>query len=315
MADWNSEHDLFPWTSLFISKLREHSLPQFLGETIYAASDCSGRTRESRIDALSFLLTDYDYCGEWHLEREEVRKRYLADMRRMSFKDLNDGMRRRALVPFLKAADLIPGLCLTIVIDKRMKKLCSDEELFTRVKPTLRGKWNPRSFEYMARLAYFLSVLFAGLSLPNQNLYWIGDTDDFLATQERATDTAELLSRFSSLLISHPLGQLGVGSTSLDEGDRLEEDLAAVPDLVAGALTESVNGMFRHYGKIPSVITMAPETSRKTDLISSWFFSRHRTRLTKIAIVFEYVSDNHSRIGSFRIEPSDETEISKIAKL
>jgi hypothetical protein len=61
-----------------------------------------------------------------------------------------------------------------------------------------------------------------------------------------------MLSSWSSHYVKHNLGELGIGTTSIDEGDRIEEDLAAVADLVAGAAAEVVTRMAEQCGgRIP----------------------------------------------------------------
>jgi len=90
-----------------------------------------------------------------------------------------------------------------------------------------------------------------------KNIYWISDEDAVLANRRRQTDVAMLLSQCSSHYVKHPLGQLGIGTTKLDELDRRDEDCAAVPDLVAGALAEVMTSISRHCGGcIPSSIAV-----------------------------------------------------------
>jgi len=63
------------------------------------------------------------------------------------------------------------------------------------------------------------------------------------------------------------MGTLSIGTNKLDEGDRLEEDFTATPDLAAGAISELFNAMRSKFGKIPAIRTIGPRNiSRKCDL-------------------------------------------------
>ena len=98
-----------------------------------------------------------------------------------------------------------------------------------------------------------------------------------------------MLGKFSGLYVRHPLGELGIGTTILDEGDRLEEDLAAIPDLAAGAISEITTKLSRKSGrKIPRGLAI-PYTynfSAKTEIIGSWLMDNTQ-KLKRTIIVFE----------------------------
>jgi hypothetical protein len=291
----------FPWVKIFTEKVSQIDLPDLSGPWLYVTSDTSGTSRESRFIVTTFLIADMEHSREWEPQRRQVRKDYLADGRRMSFKALNDRQRRSALVPFLTAADHIKGFCLSIVIDKRIHSLCIDKGFIedNRFPHVFEGKWNLRTLENMLRVAHFFSLLIAGLSKVDQHVYWISDDDDFFATPERTRDTQRVISNFTSLYVTHKLGNLGFGTTAIDEEDRADEDLAAIPDLVAGSTCEAMTAMLKHYGRIPAVPTvLETRISQKSDLITSWFFNS-QSRLKKAAYIFEYRAQNHFRMGTF----------------
>src|SRR2546426_114999 len=94
---------------------RESRDPQLLpdlrlGQSIFIASDYSGHTRSSDYETLAFLFTDLGRCSEWQIQRKEMRERFFHDGRKMSFKGLNDNLKRQALGPFLRTANTMPGL-------------------------------------------------------------------------------------------------------------------------------------------------------------------------------------------------------------
>ena len=117
----------------------------------------------------------------------------------MSYKNLNDGQRRAALVPFLEAADSLRGLCVLMAFDKRLGDLCTTNGLFERMKNDgiIKGRWKPRAFEHMMRTVQLVCTLLAAVSVKNQNIYWISDMDECFATEERKLDTAKMMSSFT----------------------------------------------------------------------------------------------------------------------
>jgi hypothetical protein len=214
----------------------------------------------------------------------------------MSFKKLNDTNRLKALVPFLEASDEIEGLCLSIGIRKEIKNLYIDKKAFESVrnKGVLKGRWSAKSLENMFRIVHFISLVIAGLSKPNQNIYWISDEDEILANPTRSSDVAGLISALTSMYVEHNLGELGVGTTRLDEGDRLEEDFAAVADLAAGAVSEmlnkvgSTNPSCSFYGN--AAHELPDYLSKKTEVILAWLGDESR-RLKKSILLFEQAKD------------------------
>jgi hypothetical protein len=111
-----------------------------------------------------------------------------------------------------------------------------------------------------------------------------------------------MMGSFTSEYIKHNLGELGIGTTEIDEGDRLEEDLTAIPDLAAGAVSDLLNRMHQQLGTFPLVPTFVPTLSNKTDLITSWFFSG-KGSLVKLASVVRFVAQKHMQVGFFSTEP------------
>ncbi len=268
------ERSPYGWVADFFSQVPPRALPILPGETICIASDASGQSKSSRFVTTSILFVDLDQSREWEVRRRNVRDAFLGQ-RRMSFKDMNDGQRRRALPYFLDAADHICGLCVCIAIDKSIRTLCSDDRLLDRLRSAavLRAEWNQRGFEEMARIVHFVAILMAAVCVPGQNVYWISDNDNFLANSTYKTDTARLLSSFTSNYLRHPMGELGVGTTDISEDDLYEEDCASIPDLVAGASAEILTSLKKEHQRIPRIPCAIPRTiSRKAAVVSDWFF-------------------------------------------
>lgn len=89
-----------------------------LGPTLLLLSDYSGQHKKSKYEAFSFLLTDLKFCWLWDELRADVRSQILKNHRRISLKGMNDDRKRSALIPFLNVANSIPGLIMTMLVNK-----------------------------------------------------------------------------------------------------------------------------------------------------------------------------------------------------
>jgi hypothetical protein len=247
---------------------------------------------------------DMNNSAPWMRERIHVREKYLHDDRRMSFKGLNDSYRRNALIPFLKAADHIRGLSIVFAIDKRVRNFGGFEglqEWLTR-EEIIGAKWKTDSFNRMVTVTHVISVLLGLITKKGQNVTWISDADETFATESHRQDCAKLMGRFSSLYVHHGMGQLAIGTTELDEGDRLEEDLAAIPDLSAGAISELLTSVRNELGNIPGIPYLGPrKVSRKTEVITDWLFTPNSWH-PKITCVAHHVDGGKQQIGLFWLE-------------
>jgi hypothetical protein len=294
----------FPWLQKLYSQIPRSRIPILKGQTLFVATDTSGTQRGSRYTAVGVLILDADNSPAWNRDRLRIRRNILKDGRRMSYKNLNDGQRRAALVPFLEAADRTRGICVVMAFDKLLGNLCTWESFYDRARTEgiLTAKWKEGALEGMMRVVQLVTTLLAAVVVRDQNIYWISDLDECFATQERKVDTARMVSTFTSQYVRHSLGELGVGTTEIDEGDRLEEDLTAISDLGAGAVCDLLNRMHQHLGKFPEIPTLVPDLKGKSDLITSWFFSGNGS-LTKLACIARAVPGRGMQVGCFETQP------------
>src|SRR5262249_27803293 len=119
---------LFPWVRSIEKIIRAIQVPAITGPNVYIASDYSGEAKSHLYDVLSILYLDVQQSSEWAERRRLVRTQYMADGRRMSFKALNDRQRQGALVPFLRAANAIHGVLISIAVRKSITNLCTSED-------------------------------------------------------------------------------------------------------------------------------------------------------------------------------------------
>lgn len=289
----------YPWLPAFNQIMEQVSVPIIQGDTIYVASDYSGFDKESRYSVITILLSDLVNCRDWEISRRVIRNNYLGD-RRMAYKKLNDKKREAALLPFLEAAGTINGMCASLVINKKIGGLITTRDTLSNLKTLIdiKGKWNIYEFERMARVAHFVSLFLAGIAKPKTNIIWITDDDEIVGGEARKTDCARLVSAFTSAYIKHELGTLGIGTTVLDEGDFLEEDFAAIPDLVAGSLSDLMTELTKK-GNWLDTENIIVGKKRKSQLIVAWL-TRVPKRLRHINLVFEHLGGKN--IGLIPLE-------------
>jgi hypothetical protein len=260
--------------SLSADLLSDRSRFPFLtrGRTLLLVADFGGHHQKQHFDTYTFLILDLSKNQEWLAWQHHLRHAILRNRRRMSFKALNDGMRRSALVPFMRAAAGIEGCLVQFALSK------AGGSLFTGASEDERGgellkRWKPNVQERLLRVLHLSAFLLSGLSAPGQDVLWIIDEDDIAANVTMLTDLTELFARVLSSYSSHTLGHIRCGTTATaDDGSLALEDLAAIADLTTGALGELctgfvINDVFPRKGLITPLPT---DLSWKTKLIASW---------------------------------------------
>lgn len=288
---------MYGWVLTIEKIMRTLKLHSLNGSLINIFSDYSGQHKTSKYEVLSALYVDLDASRNWALNQRLLRQKFLPDGRRMAFKSLNDRYRQKALVPFLDAANSIVGLLVTLIINKTINNLCVGKSDFEKAKTSLDLKlqWRVRDLERTLRVTHLIGLLIGGLSRPHQNIYWISDEDSIFANQELTQELSVILGKITGFYVQHELGELGLGTTAIDPGDRFEEDAAAIADLTAGGMAEAANIIAtKAGGRIPVTIAFpfGGRFSPKTETISSWVW--HSTGdLKKVVILFE----KHGRKG------------------
>jgi hypothetical protein len=136
------------------------------------------------------MLADAEALRPWFDARATLRRRHLPDGRRMSFKSLNDRLRVAALPEFLSAANLIPGLLLVVLFDKRIGTIFAPDDETQNAESALGqqlSQWPARTQEKLLRICHIAALMVASLSRELQNILWVTDQDDIAANVERHT--------------------------------------------------------------------------------------------------------------------------------
>lgn len=237
--------------------------------SLVMTSDYGGQHKQAVYESFSFLVADLERCGSWDKARLAVREEFFSDNRRMSYKGLNDRERRKALLPFLAAANLIPGMLATVLVRKEFKdslRPTADERLQI---PSAFSTWPSQTLIKMAFVSHLGALFVAGLSASGQNLVWLSDNDDFLANDQRVIDLTPLIAGIMSGYVGHGLGHFRLGTMKCDAGDLLIEDLTSIPDLVSGAASEiPLRDTLRSQSRV--LVPLRDQISPKALTILNW---------------------------------------------
>lgn len=253
------------------------------GRQLLVTCDIGGSQKLQPYETFSFLILDLDRNGPWLATQAAFRAQFFTHHRRMSFKTLNDGLRRRALAPFLRLASLVDGVLVTFAVDKLERpRIGLDDE----VREELRAFWKPAVADRLMWVIYLSVFLVSGLSVAGQDVMFIIDEDEVAANVPQLTKLTELFGRAYSNQGGPMMGHLRCGTAKSDDGSLALEDLVAIPDLAAGAVGEFTDALRRHgAGPLSGLIQRLPPTlTWKTRVIVPWLSTRDQslTRLTCI---------------------------------
>jgi hypothetical protein len=219
----------------------------------------------------------------------------------MAFKNLNDRQRRRALAPFLEAAECLDGHVVVVAVTKDVERLSTAATTLQIWKdmPGLKAKWDERAFEQMARIAHFFSLFVAAWSSPGAHVSWITDNDSTVANEDRLDDAHRLAAYLSSFYVQHSLGEFMMNTVSVDAEERVFEDFVAIADLAAGMVAEVMVAPAENQ-RGETNWHRTPDLTEKSDLISSWFWHSLGS-LRKTCIVIDRTSPGVFGIGQVQI--------------
>jgi hypothetical protein len=258
-------------------KKNPNCFPRLRGcKDIIIASDYSGEHEEVDFSAYSFLMFDWNASEQWSIASSDVRKRFLSEgNREMSYKRLADKCRQRALVPFLKAADHINGLVISLLVNKQIGSVLESGGVahLQQIAPSL-ANWKEGAVEKLYRIQTFLAFLHAGLCNPEQRTYWLTDNDQIVANPSRHAVATNMLQCFSR---SHFAREICL--ESIDIVNSMDativgaaKDIASIPDLVGGALVDLWSAANKGLARSSSQLIPVPqEIPEKAKTIVKWF--------------------------------------------
>ena len=251
-------------------------LPNLQNSTdLVLASDYAGENPHSQFQVLGYLLADgSESIPAWDMARKAVRAKFLPDNRRIEFKSLGDGLRQKAMLPFLNSANSINGLVLCVAIDKAIQQIVPG---LISAKHWASVPWKPDVWEKLVRIAIFGSILVGGLSRPGQKLLWITDEDAIVANDNCLDDACLVMGTALWHYCPKGLDDVSMGIAGKFTDERQAEDLVSIVDLAVGSVTEGLSligpaGVPRATS-IPTPIH--GHLSTKAKLIHSWLSTVH----------------------------------------
>lgn len=258
-------------------------------------SDYSGQHKLASHEAYSFLVTTNHAIDAWLPVRQEFRNRWLADGRRMSYKQLREPVRWRALIPFLNAASAIRGNVITFLVDRRIGSFVDGgADALAEIFPDCFSP-NTRSgtMEKMLRLSCFVAMLTAGLRKEDQNSLWISDHDETLETFDRREQLARLCS-YLTFALTH-WRKPAVMEFATTESPHLPswgEDAASIPDLIAGACCQLHSVLPAYCGRETwiRIVSSSAVEDRRARVVGNWMATTH-DRLQHVLLRLELGDD------------------------
>jgi len=206
-------------------------------ETLFVGSDYGGEHNGAPFRTLSFLVTDNLSTPTWMAATRIIRQHILGrQQRKISYKDLNDGVVRRYLPSFLESAYVLNGLLLTLAIDKRVTYVAPEtREMASKQAPNGMSR---RTLEKALRVAHMIGVLVSGLSRAGQDVYWVTDNDDIVANDRFTEWMIEAVAGITGVYLPHTMGELRCATSGSSRSDLVVEDFLAIPDVVSGCLSD-----------------------------------------------------------------------------
>ena len=250
---------------------------------------------------LSFLMTSLESWSEWEPRRLQVRREYFSDSRRMSFKRLGDTQRRRAVVPLLCAANHLCGLSFSIAINKKCESIFAAPSPLDLSNPDFAAyrKWKPAVLEKAFLALHVLGVLLGGLASPGQDVMWFTDEDSIAANDDRVRELTQLFGWISSQYLAFDLGHCRCGTSRCDDGNRQIEDFLAIPDMIAGALSEQMQLRTTDPACLSNIFWMhRGDFSDKTRQITWWFSDSDRS-LKRVLCIVDPTTDGKGHLMSW----------------
>lgn len=238
-------------------------------------SDYSGQHRDATHEAYSFLVTTDLALHDWQEARHRFRARWLPDGRRLSYKQLREPVRRRALLPFLQTAAAIRGNVVTFLVDRRIKSFIEGgADALADVYPECFSPETPcGTVEKMFRLSNFIGMLTAGLRREDQRSLWISDHDETLDTFNRREQIGRLSSYLTFALSKwRKPADLEFGTTESEHAPEWAEDAASIADLIAGTCC-NLNRLLPSYCGTElwtRIVPASAERDSRARAVSNW---------------------------------------------
>ncbi len=253
-------------------------------KTLFVFSDYSRVQGEYK--TYSFLVIGRSGADYFNGARKALRDDFNLKNRRMSYKGLNDRKKLKALPAFLSCAGAMDGILITFAVDTGIKYMFAEQ--FLDVWPAL-SAIKKNTLEDMLRVVHFGAQAIMTAFSSSQNVVWFTDSDAIVANEEYE----QLFGRLAKTTIRHmfmpeeTINHIAFGLSEIDDGSLEIEDFVAIPDLVAGALCETLDQLSLANLRItPKIALNKPNVKDKTNIICEWI-GKTICPLKKFGVVFD----------------------------
>lgn len=282
-------------------------LPRFRDtKQLIIACDYSGDAKQYNFRSQTFLMVDGGALWHWDRLRLRLRADCFKEPRRISFKNVTERQRAAALVPFLRAANTLPGVLFTLLVDKRIGSVFQADDKLDDYGASLWRRLEPvdvRSRERLFLLVHSVGLLLNGFSYAGQDVLIVSDEDAMFANDERHRLACELLACVGSHYLTHTLGRLQVCTTRSDTGRLDLEDLTAIPDLAGGALSECAGVHDGRGGFTPGILRPVDRSqSEKARAILAWYAEGWHP-LKRIGVLLEKAPEDRIIVRLLNVVP------------
>ncbi len=221
-------------------------LRAFGNRTVALFSDYGGEHKGSRYYTYSFLVTGLDLAVSFQDKMADIRQQYGLNETEIAYKRFRDGRICAALPDYLKALNnLLPGLLITVVVDKEIKSLFGIETKDDRyaVREQLKAAGfrsrKPAVIEKALRVTHMAAFLAGLLAHDGQKIFWMTDNDAISEGERGASETLSLFARALELYTRKGVSfELVGGGTTFAKRHTDTLDLLSAADIVCGALSD-----------------------------------------------------------------------------
>jgi len=282
-------------------------LPNFHNsETVAVFSDYGGEHKECNFHTYSFLFCTFEFMNMYNEQIKNIRAAYglLKPYKEIAFKNVSSyGPLKRALSDILDCANnLINGLLVTVVVDKRIHQLFGlqnkefKNKIYSDLKANSLNVWKDKILEKLLYIVNTICYFTKLLSVKDQKFFWMTDNDAIIGNKVQEEACMNIMYGTLRYFLGDDYLKIFQYAKPFDENCEYDfTSLLSIPDLVAGALSD----YFQHTKSIKEPMIGKDET----DLIMD-FISRQGILLKKYSIMFNFESDTSYSLGSLSFHSS-----------
>lgn len=279
MQNWahkdGNDRGFINFLSGFLSEKENESKIQFpdfsQSKKLFLFSDYSGDHSESKFLSYSILIIDEQSFRTFLSSHKVFWQEHNLENRIIDYKKLNDRIRSKALLPFLKFCNNLNGLILTIVISKNIKSIFQEEKP-KHINKNLVLWRSGKVQEKILRIREFILLSLIGLGKEAQDVQWITDNDDIVANNGQLNALNKFMKEGLLKHLDYELENFSIITLSNDSEEKTLEKLCSLPDLIAGTLVDFIGNhdLENKHLKEGEILTPIKHEKQKVNPITNW---------------------------------------------